>query len=564
MASSSTRTLAIGGAIIVSLMLLGVACAVGGSGLQPAGPAPASTVVLAAPPALEAIDAATIAAGRSTAIGLPPQGLYESCLPHEPDCLLRLAEMGTRGFRIVLNDGLRYASSAAELRSYADRAGELGMQVILPVKYSPDWDTDNRHLVKRFAALASEGGAASNRGFLAYYVSILKDHPALWGYYMADEVHSEHHDALKTYADLVKSLDPHHPRLIVEEGTNDPMEVFFTFHSYMRDTADVVALDHYPYGYIDTYRSLSRYTGDSARMLQHWADRLGLKSAIVLQAFSWTQYRSVPLCMLWPACAPFPSYEQMKAQRDQALRHSRPEIILWFNYADILDSDDPAQHWSDLVAAAFAPPPAPVPLPTPRPQSCPPGWACEDIGHPVLEGSQSLSGNVWTIEGSGWDIASIMWKKADQFRYVWQPLAGDGGLSARVRGQTGSSAAAKAGIMLRKTFDPVSPFYAVYVTPGGDVGVQHRSAFGVDPVDVASRSEEAPVYLKISRAGTKYSALTSTDGSRWNLIPGSTVDAPALGGTLMAGLAVTSRDPAALSSAQFEDVVLYDEPGPRG
>jgi hypothetical protein len=549
MASSTPRPLVASATVVVLLAVLGVACSASGAqGLLPlaSGPGPAPIATGTDPKD----------AGLGPAIALPPQGLYESCLPSESSCLARLTEMGARGFQVVLNDGLRYADSADEIRAYADHAEELGMQVILPVKYFPEWDSDDRHLVKEFPNLAAEGGCTDNVSYLTYYVSILKDHPALWGYYMADEVHSEYHDGLKIYSDIVRDVDPHHPRLIVEEGTNDPMEIFFTFHSNMSDTTDVVALDNYPYGYIEAYGDLSQYTGDSARMLQYWSDKLRLKNAIVLQAFAWTQYSKVPLCLIWPVCATFPTYEQMKAQRDQALLNSRPEIILWFSYPDILSSNRPAQHWSDLAAAAFAPVPASVPSPTPRPQECPATWTCEDIGNPTLEGAQSLEGDILNLEGSGWDIWSTMWKKADQFRYVWQELVGDGEFGARIVGQTDTSSAAKAGIMLRKTFDPVSPFYGVFVTPGRGIHVLYRSDFNQNPVEASYPSDERPVYLRISRTGTTYSAFTSADGVHWTLIPDSTVDIPELSGALMAGFAVTSRKVGLLSSAQIENSAL--------
>jgi hypothetical protein len=488
-------------------------------------------------------------------------GLYESCLPTDADCYDRLTEIGTKGFNIVLNDGLRYARTADSLQVYADHADKLGMKIILPVKYRPEWDRDDAFLPKKFPELAEECGCTNNRGFLTYYINTLKQHPAMWGYYMADEVHSEHHDGLKAYADLVTTIDTDHPQLIVEEGTNDPMELFFTFHSYMSETTDVIAADNYPYGYIDTYNDLTRYTGESARMTQYWAAKLHLKSAMVLQAFSWTQDPdATDLCSPWPACAPFPSYEQMKAQRDQTLLYSKPEMILWFYYPHILDSDDPVQHWNDLAAAAFAPPPDRVPLPTPRPQNCPAGWTCEDIGNPQLEGTQSFTGSVWTVEGSGWDIWSSKWEKADQFRYVWQDLIADGEISARMVSQTNSNSLAKAGLTLRKTFDPVSPYYGVFVTPDSGIHVQYRSHFNENPTDLTSVSKTPPIYLKVARTGATFKAYTSADELNWTLIPDSVVNVSTLDGSLMAGLAVTSRDEGALSVATFDSVVVRINP----
>ncbi len=208
----------------------------------------------------------------------------------ESGCLERLNAIGSKGFRIVLNDGLRYANTADSLIAYANRADQAGVKVILPIKYSGEWDTDSTFLIRSFPELSHECKCSNNQEFLTYYVNTLKNHPALWGYYIADEVHSEYHGGLKIYSDLIKSLDPNHPRLIVEEGSNDPMEIFFTFPSFMNDTTDILATDYYPYGYIDTYKNISRYTCESARNTQYWADKLNLKSGMVLQAYAMPQY----------------------------------------------------------------------------------------------------------------------------------------------------------------------------------------------------------------------------------------------------------------------------------
>ena len=108
--------------------------------------------------------------------------------------------------------------------------------------------------------------------------------------------------------------------------------------------------------------------------------------------------------------------------------------------------------------------------------------------------------------------------------------------------------------MLRKTFDPVSPYYAVFVTPRNGIHVQYRSDFNQDPMRLVSASRTPPVYLKIVRVGLILSAYTSTDGTNWTLIPNSTVNIAGLGGSLMAGLAVTSRNQDMLSTADFDSV----------
>jgi hypothetical protein len=333
------------------------------------------------------------------------------------------------------------------------------------------------------------------------------------------------------------------------------MELFFTFPSYMKDTVEMMGPCYYPYGYIDPGSNLTRYTGKAADTADYWANKLGLQLAIVLQAFSQIRYAEVPLCFPWPDCAPFPSYEQMKAQRDQTILNAKPSIILWWTYQDILKTDNPSKHLDDLATAAFSPLPDPESSSEPQLSECPVNWNCEDIGAPALTGTQTLIDGTWNIQGSGWDIHLENWVRADQFRFVWQNFS-DGELSVKALSQTYTDSAAKAGLMIRKTFDPISPYYAVYVTPRRGVRVQYRADFAKDSQDLAAVSGTVPVFLKITKNGTSFSAFTSSDGDNWSLIPHSTITLANLDGLLMGGLAVTSRNENALSAATFDHLII--------
>lgn len=507
-------------------------------------------------PALPAVQArrANTPAVQTAEAGLPPQGMYDSCLITEAECVQHLEVLAERGFKLILNYGQLYASSAAQI-AYADRAQALGMQIIWSINYRAEWTDDN--LLSKYADLAAECDCTDNLGLIAYFVNLVKDHPATWGYYLADEVAPQEHDRLLQYSALIKQLDPDHPRLFIAAGSNDPMELYFNFPSFMRDTVDMVGPCYYPYGYIDSGQALTRYTGEAARVTQTWAARLGLQPAIVLQAFSQVRYAHVPLCLPWPACAPFPSYDQMKAQRDQVLLNSRPAIILWWTYQDILQTDNPTRHLDDLAAAAFAPLPEPIPAPAPVETACPPRWNCADIGSPRLSGTQSRTAGTWTISASGWDIWTRMWEKADQFRFIWQTQEGDLAASARLVSQSDTDPYAKAGLMFRKTFDPLSPYYAVLVTPARGIRVQYRAGFIEKSHTLAILPGSAPVFLKLEKNGATFQAFTSTDGVRWSLIPGSTRDLPEMTGELMAGMAVSSHDDTELGSASFEHLILH-------
>jgi hypothetical protein len=180
-----------------------------------------------------------------------------------------------------------------------------------------------------------------------------------------------------------------------------------------------------------------------------------------------------------------------------------------------------------------------------------PTWSGADIGSPTLAGSDAVSNGIWTITAAGADIGGT----ADQFHFVWQPLVGDGGISADVLTQTNTNSRARAGVMLRHTTDPGSPFYSVVVTPQRGIFVLKRATQGGGVSTVASIGGIAPVYLQVKHSGTTFTAYTSSDGIAWTLVPGSSTTIN-LTGTLLAGMAVTSHDPVKISTATFGSVTI--------
>src|SRR6185436_7699275 len=79
-------------------------------------------------------------------------------------------------------------------------------------------------------------------------------------------------------------------------------------------------------------------------------------------------------------------------------------------------------------------------------------WVARDIGAPALAGSASLAQGVFTIDAAGSDI----WGTSDQFHFVYQPIAGDVDISARIDSLTAADAWSKAGVMIRKSLTPGS------------------------------------------------------------------------------------------------------------
>ncbi len=187
---------------------------------------------------------------------------------------------------------------------------------------------------------------------------------------------------------------------------------------------------------------------------------------------------------------------------------------------------------------------------------CPPGWSCADIGSPPIAGSQTISADVWAVMGSGADIAGA----SDQFHFVWQPLAGNGSVSARVTGQTGTGTFAKAGVMIRADTTAGAPFYDAVVEPRGgtNLQVQYRPTAGATVVAVTDVAGPLPAYVRVTRVGDTFTAYTSTDGLAWVAVPGTAITfaAGALPRPALAGLAVDSFNVSQASTATFDSVVV--------
>jgi outer membrane protein assembly factor BamB len=190
-------------------------------------------------------------------------------------------------------------------------------------------------------------------------------------------------------------------------------------------------------------------------------------------------------------------------------------------------------------------------------EGCPSSWTCADIGNPTPAGGEGMSNGTWTVSGGGTDI----WDTDDQFHYVWQSVPGDAMASARFTSQTNTNEWAKAGVMLRQSTDPGSPYYAFQVTPSNGLVVQYRDPAGASAVMPAQIAGTVPVYLAVGRSGNTFTSYSSSDGQVWVPVDGSTVTLTT-GGAMLAGVAVTSHDPGYLSTVTADSVTLSQPASP--
>ena len=177
-------------------------------------------------------------------------------------------------------------------------------------------------------------------------------------------------------------------------------------------------------------------------------------------------------------------------------------------------------------------------------------WSTANIGSVGQVGhAESLPqpSVVVLVDGAGADI----WATSDSFRFVYQPFSGDGEIVARVVAQDSTHPFAKAGVMLRSSIDPASPHVILDVKPDGGLEFMARYAWRSDTVFLAGAQAAPMPWLKLARSGGQVSALHSADGTTW--LPIGSVDLMAMPRDLLAGLAVTSHDPAVVNHTVFDN-----------
>lgn len=169
------------------------------------------------------------------------------------------------------------------------------------------------------------------------------------------------------------------------------------------------------------------------------------------------------------------------------------------------------------------PPASPPPPPTVEVQgSTIMGWSGGDIGAVGATGTTTSDGSSFTVRAGGGD----MWGAADALRMQYRRYVGDGMVAARVVSLTNTDAWAKAGVMVRGTFDSTSPNAAMVITPGGTCGFQARSTPGGATTFTTGPRVAVGHWVGVTRAGTQFKGWVSPDGINWTQVGTAAVTMP--------------------------------------
>ena len=186
-------------------------------------------------------------------------------------------------------------------------------------------------------------------------------------------------------------------------------------------------------------------------------------------------------------------------------------------------------------------------------QTLPSGWSTKDIGAVAAVGAATSVNNIFAVSGSGRDV----WGAADEFRFVYKSLTGDGSIVAQVTTLDMVDLWVKGGVMMRESLNANSRHASMFVSAGKGLAFQRRTTTGGTSTHSTGGASGAPYYVRMTRAGSTFTAYKSVDGVTWTKV-GST--SMTMAPTIYVGLAVTSHLDGTLATGTFAHVNVAAAP----
>ena len=178
-------------------------------------------------------------------------------------------------------------------------------------------------------------------------------------------------------------------------------------------------------------------------------------------------------------------------------------------------------------------------------------WQDTDIGAVGLVGGGVLSNGLFTVRGAGSDIGGTN----DTLNFMYYTMIGNGTIMARLTSQViGGTLDDKVGLMMRETVNTNAMLAAVILNSGyGKSRFVSRASTGASAIWVdGSTNITLPLWYKLARVGNAFTGYVSSNGTAWTTIGSATV---AMSNNILCGMTVCSRQPSALNTTIFDNVL---------
>jgi hypothetical protein len=157
----------------------------------------------------------------------------------------------------------------------------------------------------------------------------------------------------------------------------------------------------------------------------------------------------------------------------------------------------------------------------------------------------------FTVGASGHDI----WDDADDFRFVYKRLNGNGSVTVKVESLVNTNVWAKAGVMIRESLEASSMMAYMIQSFSSGASFGWRQVPNGTCGSATQTGIVAPQWVKLTRTGNVFTAQYSADGKTWTDINSASGQAAAttilMGTNVYIGLCTTSHNSAATTTAEY-------------
>jgi subtilisin-like proprotein convertase family protein len=211
------------------------------------------------------------------------------------------------------------------------------------------------------------------------------------------------------------------------------------------------------------------------------------------------------------------------------------------------DSGSIAGGWS--LKFTYPSAPAGTALSMSAPEALPAPWQGTDIGTGSPTANAEYANGAFTLTGPG-NISG----PADNFRFAYQILSGDGEIKARIRALPDSGGTARVGVMIRESLTGGSKYAFMGAEGAGTFRWQQRSSTAYNSSSSIGDTGVTPyLWVRVVRADNTLTGYKSTDGVNWTQVNSQSIT---MGSNIYIGLAVASGSAGGLNTSVFDNVTV--------